>query len=220
MKNQYFTSENIKKKSGEMLEELKAMGVVRASTLIPDNSALLIIDMQEYFLEPSSHAFVPSSRAILSGVKKLISEYSERDLPVIFTRHLNTKKNAGMLGKWWSDLIEEGDPVSKISEKLEIPVCTILRKSQYDAFYNTDLEGILKGKEIKQVVICGVLTNLCCETTARSAFVRGFEVFFTIDGTATYTEYYHMAALTNLSYGFSVPVLLDELFPFLSQEKR
>jgi isochorismate hydrolase len=55
------------------------------------------------------------------------------------------------------------------------------------------------------------MTHLCCETTARSAFMRGFEVFFTIDGTATYNEEHHWAALLNLAHGFATPVLVDEV---------
>ena len=60
-------------------------------------------------------------------------------------------------------------------------------------------------------MIAGVLTHLCCETTARSAFVRGFKVFFTVDGTATYYEDFHRATLLNLSHGFAVPVLVDDI---------
>ncbi len=55
------------------------------------------------------------------------------------------------------------------------------------------------------------MTHLCCETTARSAFVRGFEVFFTIDGTATYNKEFHFATLHNLAHGFALPILVDEI---------
>ena len=86
----------------------------------------------------------------------------------------------------------------------------ILQKSQYDAFYNTELVKILRENFATQVVITGVMTHLCCETAARSAFVRGFDVFFTVDGTATYNEDFHRAALQNLAHGFATPVLLEE----------
>jgi len=59
--------------------------------------------------------------------------------------------------------------------------------------------------------VCGVMTHLCCETTARSAFIRGFKTYFTIDGTATYNEQFHMASLINLSHGFAIPVLIDDI---------
>ncbi len=84
-------------------------------------------------------------------------------------------------------------------------------KSQYDAFYKTNLLQLLKKDKVKQLVITGVMTNLCCETTARSAFIRGLEVFFVVDATATQNELMHRATVINLSYGFAVPVLSKDL---------
>ena len=55
------------------------------------------------------------------------------------------------------------------------------------------------------------MANLCCESTARAAFMRGFEVFFTIDGTAANNKDFHMASLLNLSYGFAIPILTKEI---------
>ncbi|PIV27689.1 MAG: isochorismatase, partial [Anaerolineae bacterium CG03_land_8_20_14_0_80_58_20] len=50
-----------------------------------------------------------------------------------------------------------------------------------------------------------------CETTARSAFVRGFEVFFCADGTATYTKELHRSTLLNLSHGVAIPTVCAEI---------
>ena len=94
----------------------------------------------------------------------------------------------------------------------------VLKKSQYDAFYDTSLEDVLKKNRVSQVVICGVMTHLCCETTARSAFMRGFEVFFTVDGTATYNKNFHLATLLNLSHGFATPTLVNELLTSLRND--
>lgn len=218
MKEKYFTKENLKVKGKEMLEKVKKLRSYHNIEFLPDKSALLIIDMQEYFLNPSSHAFIPSSATILSGVKKLISIYSKKNLPVIFTLHSNTNENAGLMRKWWPDLLREGYAESLLAKELNSSDGIIVKKNQYDAFYNTNLENILKSKNISQVIVCGVLTNICCETTARSAFVRGFETFFAIDGTAAYTEEHHMATILNLSYGFVIPILLDELFDLLSEK--
>lgn len=218
MKEKYFTKENLKTKGKEMLEEVKKLRSYHNIALSPDKSALLIIDMQEYFLNPSSHAFIPSGETILPGVKKLIATYSEKNLPIIFTLHSNTDENARMMGKWWPDLLHEEQRESSIAKGLNTSDGIIVKKNQYDAFYNTNLEQILREKNINQVIICGVLTNICCETTARSAFVRGFETFFTIDGTAAYSEEHHMATILNLAYGFAIPILLDELFDLLSEK--
>jgi isochorismate hydrolase len=110
---------------------------------------------------------------------------------------------------WWKDLIGPESLSGQLVSELDTSGGVVLAKSQYDAFFETPLEEILHTKKIRQVVICGVMTHLCCETTARSAFVRGFEV--TVDGTATYTQAFHQAALLNLSHGFAVPILVEEV---------
>jgi isochorismate hydrolase len=198
-----------------MLEKVRKYRSYHNIELLFKNPALLIIDMQKYFLAPTSHAYITSAEIILPGVKKMVSIFSRKKLPVIFILHLNTKENAGMMGKWWPKLLMEESPESHISKELKLPEGIIIEKNQYDAFYNTNFEQILRENDISQVIICGVMTNVCCETTARSAFVRCFEVFFTIDGTATYSQGHHMSTLINLSYGFAIPVLLGELFSVL-----
>ena len=74
---------------------------------MPRQSALLVLDMQEYFLDPASHAFVPSGRSIIPGIQKLVTAYSQRNMPVIFTQHINTRQDAGMMSSWWNELIVE-----------------------------------------------------------------------------------------------------------------
>src|SRR4030042_1513571 len=88
---------------------------------------------------------------------------------------------------------------------------TLIQKSQYDAFYHTQLNELLHTSGVTQVVLCGVMTHLCCETTARSAFMHGFEVFFPVDGTATYNLAYHRASLLNLAHGFANLVFINDL---------
>jgi len=210
-KEYYFTPDSIEEKSLDMLNDVKGLKQKHSLKLSGEHSALLVLDMQRYFLEESSHAFVPSAIAIIPGIAKLIGAFSQKGLPVIFTRHLNTDADAGMMAVWWRDLIRPESPASEIISELNSSSGTVVEKSQYDAFYGTGLEGILREKGIEQVVICGVMTHLCCETTARSAFVRGFEVFFTIDGTATYNETFHRATLWNAAHGFAVPMLIEEI---------
>lgn len=200
-----------------MLRTLRDRFPSRDIPYVPAQSALLIVDMQRYFLDESSHAYIPAADAILPGIKKLIETYSRNSLPVIFTRHINTAQNAKVMARWWADLIEEDDPLSEITHELDTPTGTVVTKTQYDAFYDTPLEKLLKKRDVSQVVVCGVMTQLCCETTARSAFVRGFEVFFPVDGSATYDEEFHKATLLNLSYGFATPVLIEELLSSLKK---
>ncbi len=116
-----------------------------------------------------------------------------------------------MLKKWWNDIITRDNKNYQLSPALYVSGAPVIIKTQYDAFYKTNLAKLLETQKIKQLVITGVMTNLCCETTARNAFVRGFEIFFVVDGTATQNELMHWATLVNLSYGFAIPVLTEEI---------
>ena len=91
----------------------------------------------------------------------------------------------------------------------------ILPKKRYSAFYETGLESFLESKGIRDLVISGVMTNLCCETTARDAFMRDYRVFFLIDGTATGSGEHHLATLKNLGFGVAYLMTCDELIQML-----
>ena len=211
MKSSYFTFETIGDKSLEMLDKLAKHSKTRRINFIPDQSALLVLDMQRYFLDECSHAYIPSALSIIPKIKSLAKAYNKINTPIILTRHINSNKDAGLMSQWWDDIISEKDDLSGIISELHLPGAIVIKKTQYDGFYRTPLEDILREKDVSQLVITGVMSHLCCETTARTAFVRGFEVFFPVDGTATYNEDFHLATLINLSHGFAVPVLMEEL---------
>jgi isochorismate hydrolase len=212
VKETYFTPETILGTAQEMRRSLALNRSKRIARFAPERSALLVLDMQAYFLDPASHAFIPGARAIIPNLQKLSKAFTAYLRPVIFTRHVNTPQDAGQMGSWWRNLISPTDPLSEIIPELDAAPGSVVIKAQYDAFYHTPLEELLHSQGVSQVVIGGVMTHLCCETTARSAFMRGFEVFFTIDGTATYTEKHHRATLLNLAHGFATLVLCAELF--------
>jgi isochorismate hydrolase len=113
--------------------------------------------------------------------------------------------------RWWRDLILAENPSSAITPALDTHGHAALIKNQYDAFHQTQLETQLHQQNITQIVISGVMTHLCCETTARSAFMRGFDVFFMVDGTATYNENFHQATLLNLAHGFATLLLTRQV---------
>lgn len=169
----------------------------------PPTSALLVLDMQRFFLDRNSHAFIPAAPAIVPPIAQLIDAYHHAHRPIFFTQHLNTDNNAQLMSKWWRDLIRPQDPLAPIIDDLDTSTGAVIVKSQYDAFYQTNLADLLQANHITQLIICGVMTNLCCETTARSAFVQGFEVFFPVDAAAAYNADFHLASLKNLAFGFA-----------------
>ncbi len=98
----------------------------------------------------------------------------------------------------------EGSPESEIHPELTpLPSEKVVLKHRYSAFYNTDLETVLRCLKVEDIVISGVMTNMCCESTARDAYNRDYRVFFPVDGTGSINEEMHLASLMNLAFGFA-----------------
>lgn len=167
--------------------------------------ALLVLDMQEYFLSSESHAFIPSAPDLVPVLTGMAEAFGSRGFPVLFTRHLNTREDSGSMGRWWRESISRDNPLSEICSAFHTSPGEVLEKPQYDAFLHTGLQERLLDDGVTSVVVTGVMTNLCCETTARSAFTRGFDVVFPVDCTATCNMELHMATILNLSHGFTKP---------------
>lgn len=208
-KTPYFNGQNLDAVTESWIRE--SGDDQKKQTFHPSKALLLILDMQRIFLDPHSHAFIPSAPSIIPRIGTLASQFIEKGRPVILTRHINTEDNAGLMSQWWHKLISEEDANSHIISEFSSLKSPLMVKTQYDAFYHTNLESILKEKSVTQIVITGVMTHLCCESTARSAFIRGLMVFFPVDGTATYNVDFHRASLLNLSHGFANITCIPEL---------
>lgn len=86
-----------------------------------------------------------------------------------------------------------------------------MAKNTYDAFINTGLEGILRGKNVEKVVVCGVMTDCCCDTTARAAFNRGWETCLVGDACASANQRQHEAGLRAFGFAFGEVVRTEEV---------
>lgn len=180
-----------------------------------EQAALLVIDMQEYFRSMVTD--------IIPHVEMLISVCRDSKVTVVYTQHGHDdpEQDGGMLGQWWGELILTGTEGATIFPEIRpLPGEKLVVKNRYSAFHNTDLDEYLKSLGIKDVIISGVMTNLCCETTARDAFVRDFRVFFLADGTATAGKEYHLATLRNLAYGFAYILTCDELIDHIKRRQE
>ena len=78
----------------------------------------------------------------------------------------------------------------------------VVAKNTYDAFINTDLEDVLKRGSVERVVVCGVMTDFCCDTTARSAFNRGYETWLVQDACGSANKEQHEAGLRVFGLAF------------------
>ena len=185
--------------------------------LVPKESALLVIDMQGLFLDKSSHSYLPDAEDIVDNVRDLIDAYRRRSLPIIFTRHASKRsENAGAMGRWWGDVVRDGDKAGDIDPRFAPKKGEkVIRKTRYSAFVGTDMLQHLCAESVSSVVITGVMTHLCCESTARDAFMRDFDVFLIVDGTASKTEDLHVSSIKTLTDGFAIPVKTSEVIRWL-----
>jgi len=181
--------------------------------LEPKKAALLVIDVQNHFANPNGRTYLPASKTAIPNILKLAKWGSRVGLPVILTQHCHKNENdRGMMGKIYNDYIKDGEWDSEIIDELkDIKIVEIIKKNTYDAFWNTNLQELLLSSNIEQLIICGCLTHLCCESTARAAFVRGFEVYFLSDATFSSTQELHDGSLCNIANGFGLVTTVQDI---------
>src|SRR3990172_6950582 len=218
----YVTEKNIANKTEDWSRMIARYNEHKLRLDAP-HSALLVVDMQNYFLDPKSPTFTEGGRAILPNLKKLIKAFRSAGRPVIYTAHVHAGdgSDAGIMKWWWEGMGKEGTPEAQIHPQIAPrPGEKVVKKHRYSGFYNTDLETILRCLNIKDLVITGIMTNLCCESTARDAYYRDYRVFFLLDGTGSVTEEFHLATLKNLAFGFAYVTTAEEIIKSLKITKR
>ncbi len=219
MKEKYFDIQNIGKVTSQIIEGIKNITPREKKWEPAGRTALLVADMQNFFLYEKSHAHIPSGEAIIPNINRLIKAFDQKGATVIFSRHFNNRESAGMMGKWWNDLLQRNTPLFEIYNKLEVPdSALIIDKQHYDAFFDTGLEEYLMRMDVSSLVITGVMTNLCCETTLRTAFIRGFETVIPVDATAAYNREFHTSTFLNLSLGFAPLATTGEVIEKLNYD--
>jgi nicotinamidase-related amidase len=163
-------------------------------------TALLVIDMQEHFGD--------ISESVAPNVAELVAAARLAGMPVVFTRHghHDLATDGGRLAQWWDgDLAMVGTPAWQLLRALTPQDDdVVIDKERYSAFYGTVLDDVLRGEGITDLIICGVMTNCCCETTARDAFMRDYRVFVVADATATADSHLHVASLTGMAYSCAI----------------
>jgi ureidoacrylate peracid hydrolase len=207
----YVTPESLQARTQQWLEHIAPVNQHQME-FRKDKAALLVIDMQRFFLNPASPTFTCGGLAILPTVKELISSFREAGRPVIYIRHVHhpSRLDAGIMEWWWEGMCLEGSPESEVHDDIApLPNEKVVLKHRYSAFYNTDLETVLRCLKIEDIVISGVMSNMCCESTARDAYFRDYQVFFLADGTGSINEEMHLASLLNLAFGFAFVTTSD-----------
>jgi nicotinamidase-related amidase len=136
--------------------------------------ALLVIDVQNEYFTGKLKVTYPNNS--LDNILKVMDYAKENDMLIIIVQHTSINGNTFIKNS------NEWEIHPKILEK---SYDYIIEKNEPSSFYGTNLEEILKKENIEGVVISGYMTQMCCDTTAREAFHKGYLVEFLSDATGT-----------------------------------
>jgi ureidoacrylate peracid hydrolase len=155
-------------------------------TVVPKHTALINVDLQNGFVRGT-----PDGPAVLERINRLSAACRDAGILVINTRHVLRPDGSNMgvlrnIPKIKDGFLNEGAESAALHNQLVVdPRDLHLEKPRFGAFHATDLELILRARGIDTIIVSGISTNVCCDTTAREANARDFRVFFLSDGTAT-----------------------------------
>ena len=198
-------------------------------SLSGSTTAMIVVDMQNAYLDDEgsmskSGMDITELKKTVSPVSSLITACRSADVPIIFTRYVLRAdyKDAGLrsvrgprfkeinslvTGTWDSEL----DP--RMDHRLEDYV---LDKTRYSSFYNTSLEVILRGLGVDTLIVCGVTTEICVESTVRDAYFRDFKIIVPKDAVAAMDIDRHKGTLATIEFGFGSVTTTAELINDLS----
>lgn len=206
----YLDGDNIEKKVSLWLSQI---GKRKSGRFEIDggSAAMFVLDMQRFFLDRESHAYLPSARPLLPNINELIAHFRKKDIPIYYTVHAQGPgEDDGMMGRWWNDVVRPG-PWSELCPALDHEGEMIIQKSRYSAFHSTGLQEELAGRGIDSVIVCGVMTHVCCLSTVVDAFIHDLRPFIVMDGTASVSEALHLSALRIINHAYGEVITCREI---------
>lgn len=216
---------NISKEATEAAIERRGGRLHAFENIDPTKTALLVIDMQKYFLEPGMAAEVPTAREIVPNINRLADQLRLKGGKVAWV--ITTFKE-DILNEWSllrelfspercqamvQNLAADG-PGHDIWPALDVnDEDWIIEKKRFSAFIGTfgALEKRLREAGIDHVIITGTLTDVCCESTARDAMMLNFKTTVITDANASRSDEDHNNALNALIRIFADVVSTDDM---------
>ena len=193
----------------------------------PRVTALIVIDMQNGFVAQGATYETPGARTLIPKLGRLLSAARERAMPIVWTQSDHSAPYSGIMLAKFPTIREDkylwkGEPSFELYADMPQPRPGEFRvvKHKYDAFFETDLDAILRSQHVTTVIIVGTATNVCCESTARSAFYRDYRVAFPSDCNASFDEGMHLATLKTMDMFFGRVMTTDELLNEMSATDR
>jgi ureidoacrylate peracid hydrolase len=180
--------------------------------------------MQNAFVAEGAVYETPKARDIVPNVDRLLRFAREHGLTVVWTRSDHRPPYGGVLLKKCPAVREDHicwpghesfDYYTDMPQPAEGEYQVV--KHKYDAFFETDLDAILRNGGVETVIITGTATNICCDTTARSAFCRDYQVAFLGDATASFDDDMHEATLKTMELLFGRVMTTDEVLAEMAE---
>ncbi len=205
----------------------------------PDRTCLLVIDMSNAFLKAGSPLEVARGRDVIPRLRKLTEVCRDKGIPVIFTTqaHRQDGSDLGLFAAFRPEmqakriLFEGTEDVEFYEDIKPEKGDIILTKRKFSALLGTELDSMLRSKGIDTIIIGGVATNMCCESTARDARMMDYKVIFLSDGTANRglpdmgwgvisAEEVQRQVLTTMAYAYAQVLSVEEVIDRLSRSER
>ena len=197
----------------------------------PAKTALVIIDMQNYFMKPGFQGEVPMARKIVPTVNRLAAATRELGGHVVWVKNTTTgtRESWSVLHDWLQTpdrrdrryaSMELGQEGHALWGELDArPEDAQIVKKRFSAFIqgSSDIEAYLRGRGIDTLLIGGTATQVCCESSARDAMMLNFKVVMVSDGLATHTDDEHNATLSAFYGQFGDVQSVDELMQSLER---
>lgn len=162
-------------------------------------TALIVVDMQRDFVEPTGKLPVPTAPQTVPVIRKLLQQARSAGVRVFYTLDTHLKEDPEFA--LWGEHVVEGTPGWEIVDDLKPQEGDILiRKTRYDGFYGTPLDDLLRVYGIRNVVVVGTVANICVLHTAASAALRWYKVYVPMDGISALNEFDYHAALRQIDF--------------------
>ena len=188
----------------------------------PSRAALLIHDMQEYFLnfwgEDSE-----MMETVVANIAALRDFCKKNDIPVYYTaqpKEQSDEDRALLNDMWGPGLTRSPEQQRVIAALAPDTQDTVLVKWRYSAFHRSPLEQMLKETGRNQLIITGVYAHIGCMTTATDAFMRDIKPFFVADALADFSRDEHLMSLKYVAGRSGRVVMTDELLPSIPTSKE
>jgi ureidoacrylate peracid hydrolase len=201
--------------------------------LSPARTALVVVDMQNAFLEPGAPSETPVAREIVPNINRLAAAVRagggvvawtqgtfERSgpysWPMFFETMVDRSRSEAIL-----DALTEGRPGHALWRGCDVqPGDLRVAKRRYSAFFPgaCELPGRLRERGVDTLLIAGTLTNVCCEASARDAMMADFKVLMVSDANAARSDAEHVASLATVVQFFGDVRSTDEVLAMLAHK--